>query len=115
MPRSAAGSTGSRRTWTSNMRSNHRTARRKPAPAAVSTSIGGGVSHGGRYDRSVIRWPVPSEHLARVACARPTGWGVMGLELQGAVVAVTGAAGGIGAAVAAGFGASGAEVVRTDL
>jgi NAD(P)-dependent dehydrogenase (short-subunit alcohol dehydrogenase family) len=39
----------------------------------------------------------------------------MGLELQGAVVVVTGAAGGIGAAVAAGFGAASAEVVRTDL
>jgi len=39
----------------------------------------------------------------------------MGLELQGAVVVVTGAAGGIGAAVAAGFGAAGAEAVRTDL
>src|SRR5690242_521138 len=39
----------------------------------------------------------------------------MGLELQGGVVVVTGAAGGIGAALAAGFGATGAEVVRTDL
>jgi NAD(P)-dependent dehydrogenase (short-subunit alcohol dehydrogenase family) len=39
----------------------------------------------------------------------------MGLELQGAVVVVTGGAGGIGAAVAAGFGTAGARVVRTDL
>lgn len=39
----------------------------------------------------------------------------MGLELDGAVVVVTGAAGGIGAALVAGFGAAGAEVVGTDL
>src|SRR3954471_12257723 len=39
----------------------------------------------------------------------------MGVELQGAVVLVTGAAGGIGAALAAGFDAVGAQVVRTDL
>src|SRR4051812_8393960 len=41
--------------------------------------------------------------------------GVMGLELDGAVVAVTGAAGGIGAALVEGFARSGAQVVGTDL
>jgi NAD(P)-dependent dehydrogenase (short-subunit alcohol dehydrogenase family) len=39
----------------------------------------------------------------------------MGLELDGAVVAVTGAAGGIGAALVDGFTRAGAEVVGTDL
>jgi NAD(P)-dependent dehydrogenase (short-subunit alcohol dehydrogenase family) len=39
----------------------------------------------------------------------------MALELDGAVVVVTGAAGGIGAALAGAFAGSGAQVVRTDL
>src|SRR5689334_10053440 len=41
--------------------------------------------------------------------------GAMTLELQDAVVVVTGAAGGIGAAIAAGFGRAGATVIGTDL
>ncbi len=39
----------------------------------------------------------------------------MGLELDGAVVVVTGGAGGIGAALADGFAGAGAQVVRADL
>jgi NAD(P)-dependent dehydrogenase (short-subunit alcohol dehydrogenase family) len=39
----------------------------------------------------------------------------MGLDLDGAVVVVTGAAGGIGGALVDGFAGAGAQVVRTDL
>jgi NAD(P)-dependent dehydrogenase (short-subunit alcohol dehydrogenase family) len=39
----------------------------------------------------------------------------MGLELNGATVVVTGAAGGIGSSLAAAFSRAGAQVVRTDL
>src|SRR4051794_22292907 len=114
MLRRADGSTGSRRTCTSNMRSNHSTASRKPAPAAVTTSIA-------TESRAPVAEPVRDPHggrrrrCNRTGCRTAMHRGVMGLELEGAVVVVTGSAGGIGAALVEGFTRAGAEAVGTDL
>src|SRR4051812_25232376 len=114
MLRTAVASTGSCRTCTSNMRSNQRTASRNPAPAAVTTSIGDDSrtpAPDGTGDPDGLGERIWSTDRCRASTHR----GTMGLELEGAVAVVTGAAGGIGTALVGAFTGAGAAVVSTDL